>query len=527
MSEDSAERAALAFKADAQQGRGPSTYLPHLFHLSRELLGSAGIDGYYTSLNPAWEKTLGWSREELMARPFIELVHPDDVAATVAQIERGPQPGAEVIDFENRYRGRNGRYRHLDWSAYSDGEQWYFVARDISARKEAERILYQSTTFANAITDSMTEGVMVQDPEGRVTRLNPAAERMLGWSEGELLDRSVHKAIHHRRPDGSDYPVDECPIRGGIAAGRVIERSTEVFVRRDGTMLPIEYSLSPLEPRELGSLIVFRDVSAEHEAAHRVQRELDELAWVGRIKDALAEDRMELYAQPIFDLTNDEIVQHELLLRMRNRDGAIILPGEFLGVAERFGLIEEIDLWVIAQASSLAARGRAVEVNLSAVSIGQHRVLEAIERALTGLGDQASNMVFEVTETALMKNMSRGEDFIRRITDLGCSFALDDFGTGFGSFTYLKTLPVQYLKIDIEFVRELVEDPANQHVVQAVVSLAQGFGQKTIAEGVENSETYELLKELGVDYAQGFALGRPNPLPRLDGATGDGGDGLD
>jgi EAL domain-containing protein (putative c-di-GMP-specific phosphodiesterase class I) len=120
--------------------------------------------------------------------------------------------------------------------------------------------------------------------------------------------------------------------------------------------------------------------------------------------------------------------------------------------------------------------------------------------------------VLELTETALMSNEDAGEEFARAVTDLGCGLALDDFGTGFGSLTYLKRLPLSYLKIDREFVGGLVGNEANQHVVRAVVNLARAFGQKTIAEGVENQETLEFLKDVGVDYVQGFHIERPRPF---------------
>jgi EAL domain-containing protein (putative c-di-GMP-specific phosphodiesterase class I) len=120
--------------------------------------------------------------------------------------------------------------------------------------------------------------------------------------------------------------------------------------------------------------------------------------------------------------------------------------------------------------------------------------------------------VFEITETALMRDVEAGERFMVELADLGCQLALDDFGTGFGSFTYLKRLPIHYLKIDLDFVRELTINTANQHVVNAIVSLAQGFGQETIAEGVEDAETLSLLRKAGVNFAQGFHIGRPAPV---------------
>jgi diguanylate cyclase (GGDEF)-like protein/PAS domain S-box-containing protein len=241
-------------------------------------------------------------------------------------------------------------------------------------------------------------------------------------------------------------------------------------------------------------------------------READRESWVGRIRDGLDEDRFVLYAQPVIDLATGATVQHELLLRLRDLDGQLIPPLAFLPTAERCGLIGEIDQWVIRQAARIAALGHPVAVNLSAASSGDPLVLDAIGEELLHYQTNPGNIVFEITETAVMQNMDRGRHFAERMIGLGCRFALDDFGTGFASFTYLKQLPVQYLKIDIEFVRDVVESQRDRSVVTAIVSLARGFGQQTIAEGVEDEETAAVLRTLGVTLAQGYLFGAPTPL---------------
>jgi diguanylate cyclase (GGDEF)-like protein/PAS domain S-box-containing protein len=240
--------------------------------------------------------------------------------------------------------------------------------------------------------------------------------------------------------------------------------------------------------------------------------EANRKTWVARIRTALDEDGFELFAQPIVELATGGVVQHELLLRMRDTDGDLIPPLSFLPTAERCGLIGEIDRWVIREAIALATRGHRVALNLSAASAGEPEVLELIERELTRHDTDPGNLVFEITETTAMQNIDRGEVFAARLVEMGCRFALDDFGTGFASFTYLKRLPVQYLKIDIEFVRDLVRSPRDESVVRAIVALAAGFGQQTIAEGVEDDATAAMLCDLGVDYAQGYLFGRPAPI---------------
>jgi diguanylate cyclase (GGDEF)-like protein len=240
--------------------------------------------------------------------------------------------------------------------------------------------------------------------------------------------------------------------------------------------------------------------------------EADRETWVARIHEALAHDRFVLHAQPIIDLVTGVTAQHELLLRMRDRDDTLIAPLAFLPTAEKCGLIGAIDQWVIRRAARLARPGQRVAINLSAASAGDPAVLDMIERELRRDGTDPRTIVFEITETTVMQNLDRSRLFAERMVALGCSFALDDFGTGFASLTYLKRLPAQYLKIDIEFVRDLTRSPRDQAVVSAIVGLARGFGQQTIAEGVENQQTARILRELGVTYAQGYLFGRPKPF---------------
>jgi PAS domain S-box-containing protein len=380
------------------------------------------------------------------------------------------------------------------------------VAVDITERREAEE-------FRDVMVENMAEGLCVADAEGRVTFMNPAASKMLGWSEDELRGKSMHEATHFQHADGSPYPADECELLKARDEARTVRTADDAFTRKDGSILPVSCSASPLlsGTSVRGIVVVFRDTTDETAERRRLQRELDALSWVGRIRDALDEGRMILHSQPIVPLTDGD-ASEELLLRMVGPTGEIVPPGSFLPAAEKYGLIAEIDQWVIGQAVRLAATGRRVALNLSAGSMGSAEMLQLIEHELRVSGAAPSNLIFEITETALMQDIAAGEAFASALAEIGCDLAIDDFGTGFGSFTYVKRLPVRYLKIDIEFVRELIPNPANQHVVKAIVNLAQGFGQQTIAEGVEDAETLELLREFGVDFAQGYHLGRPAPF---------------
>jgi diguanylate cyclase (GGDEF)-like protein len=241
-------------------------------------------------------------------------------------------------------------------------------------------------------------------------------------------------------------------------------------------------------------------------------------AWLERVRDALENDRFVLHGQPIVDLATGEVSRHELLLRMVNEDGTLVPPAAFLGVAERAGVIGTIDRWVLARAcamlreAQLAGDRPVYSVNLSGPSVGDREVLELLENELATLPHPRGALLLEVTETAAVGDLERAREFADRLQSLGCSLALDDFGSGYGSFAYLKQLPFDVLKIDGQFVRELVVSQEDQAVVTALVTIAQALGKQTVAEFVEDAETFDLLRTIGVDQAQGYFIGRPGPL---------------
>jgi EAL domain-containing protein (putative c-di-GMP-specific phosphodiesterase class I) len=238
------------------------------------------------------------------------------------------------------------------------------------------------------------------------------------------------------------------------------------------------------------------------------------VARADEVRRALAEDRFTLHWQPIVELAGGEATQYELLLRMIGEDGAIVPPGAFIEVAERFGLIGELDRWVIRRAIRLLAERSDVrlEVNVSGSSLTDAELPDFVERELLGAGIDPGRLIFEITETSAIADMEQARAFAERLRGLGCRFALDDFGAGFSSFHYLKHLPLDYLKIDGEFIRGLLDNPTDRLVVKAMVDIARGMGMKTIAEFVEDAETAALLRELGVDYSQGYHHGRPVPV---------------
>jgi PAS domain S-box-containing protein len=504
-------------------GHIPTLSIERLFELSIDMLGTATQDGYFTLLNPAWVKSLGWSVEAMMARPYVSFVHPDDVIATLKNSENLSNPHAEnLVGFENRYRTSNGSYRWLQWNVTPSEGTLHFVAHDTTVLHEEraraqqqEEVLLASQDFVNGLSNCIAEGIFAIDHVGRVTYLNAAAEEMLGWSQSELFGHVLHEVIHFEQLDGTDLPMHDCPIFKTRTTGEVIRVDRDVFIRRDGSRLPVSYSSSPIHSEgTFGSVVVFDDITERLDEELKAERELDKLSWIGRIQDAMTQDRFVLYAQPIMNLHTKEISQHELLIRMKDVNGEVILPGRFLPAAEEFGLILDIDRRVVQQSAMLAGAEHRVEFNLSAKSLGLGMV-NTIAEAIRVAGGPPENLVCEITETALMNDNAAGEIFVKSLRDLGCKIALDDFGVGYGGLAYLKRLPVSYLKIDMQFVSDLAQMETSRHVVRAIVDLARGFGAQTIAEGAEDEETVHILRDLGVDFVQGFFISRPGPIEKM------------
>ncbi len=285
--------------------------------------------------------------------------------------------------------------------------------------------------------------------------------------------------------------------------------------------------LDPTAPQTAADLLVEADVAmyqakdtgrdrlALYSAGDLGQADLrGRHTWVERIQDALEQDQFLLVAQPILDLATGRVDRYEVLLRMVGSDGTMVMPAEFLPAAERSGLIGQIDQWVVTEACRMLGEeqrtgsGLHIAVNLSGTSMGEPTVLAVIERELARL-PRRGGLTIEVTETAAITDIDRARSFAEHLETLGCEFALDDFGAGYGSFYYLKHLPFDYLKIDGGFIRDVVTDRADQAVVRSLVQIARELGKHTVAEFVEDQATLDKLRELGVDYAQGYHIGRP------------------
>jgi diguanylate cyclase (GGDEF)-like protein len=258
--------------------------------------------------------------------------------------------------------------------------------------------------------------------------------------------------------------------------------------------------------------------SARDEA---LARHSGEIQWLQRLQSALKENRFQLYHQPIVPAYGDDGggPAMEVLVRLQDEVGHEVPPSEFLRAAERYRLMGLVDRWVVQTTLAALGRGaiaipadRGVAINISGQTLGDLQFLEFVVECLDSTGVTPSQVCFEITESAVVANLDHARRFVGVLHGMGCQFALDDFGSGVGSFSNLKNLPMDYLKIDGSFMRNLGRDTVNQAMVTAMIKLARTLNFKVIAEQVEDAEALEAARRMGVDFVQGYAVGRPQPL---------------
>jgi diguanylate cyclase (GGDEF)-like protein/PAS domain S-box-containing protein len=534
------------------------------------------VDGSFLRVNRAMCEITGYSREQLEATTYRSITHPDDLARN----ERGYQEiiagQASHYRTEKRYIHSDGHVVPVDLSATvvrdGEGEPVHVLTQvqDITERKRFEGQLQYLADH-----DSLTGLFNRRRFEDELTRELASAERYdskvavlaidlddfkyindsLGHSIGDELITRVGHAVRARlrrtdvlaRLGGDEFAVilpridhdgamevaeglleavGEVDLVGlGGRGGGSVSASIGIAMFHAASKLTseellVEADIAMYDAKEAGrARAVLYDASEDRE-----ERMLSRMTWADRIRDALVDDAFVLYAQPVMSLGADPVPRSELLLRMMGEGGDVIPPASFLYIAERFDLIQEIDRWVVSHAIELLseeqAAGREVVlcVNLSAKSVVDPALPAHIAGELRAHGADGRGLCFEVTETAAVVNIDRARHFASLVAEMGCEFALDDFGAGFASFYYLKHLAFDLLKIDGEFVTDLATSRTNQLVVKAVVDIARGLGKRTIAEFVEDAETLELLRGMGVDYAQGFYVAKPAPLPLLQAA---------
>jgi diguanylate cyclase (GGDEF)-like protein/PAS domain S-box-containing protein len=530
------------------------------------------LDGRFEHVNPALCEITGYPREQLESMTFQSITPAEDLGDDDRATEQLISGRVSVYRNEKRYIHADGHLIPIEISATlvrdSDGQPLNFLTQiqDITERK-----LFEGRLQHLADHDSLTGLFNRRRFEEELSRELALAERhgssaavlaidldnfkyindSLGHSIGDELIAKVGAVLYDRlrktdvlaRLGGDEFAVimpraDE--HAASRLAGALLNSVSSVDLETTGSRkrnVTASIGISIFEP---GSGLTSEELLVEADIAMYDAKEAGRgranvyngsedrgaqmqarITWADRIREALADDRFVLYAQEIRSLTGDPVPRFELLLRMVSESGEVILPGNFLHVAERFDVIQEIDCWVVRRAAGIlaehqaAGRELALCVNLSAKSITDPNVPSLIERALEDAGADGGGLCIELTETAAIVHVDRAKRFSSAVAALGCELSLDDFGAGFASFYYLKHLTFDVLKIDGEFVRDLPTSHMNQLLVKSVVDIARGLGKRTVAEFVGDEGTVEMLRSMGVDFAQGYYVAKPQPLDEL------------
>ena len=512
-----------------------------------------GYEGRWLYISPQVEDILGYTQAEWRSDPrfWEERMHPEDVDRVIAEEHRCATEGC-ALDIEYRMIASDGRTVWLRdrASVGTSPEQGAAIVEglmtDITERVLAEQRLrhlvdHDDLTgllsrrgFEDELNRRLGNGalgaggaVAVIDLD-HLKRINDS----LGHDAGDRVIKEIAAVLRtclrdgdlFARLSGDEFGLLMPGIGQASARGRVGELLDVVRSREGPSAITASAGIAMVTDAHnlaAADLLIAADTAlyeAKNAGRDRVgvfsgdsRRRLE---WVSRVRTAIDEERLTLYSQPVIDLRSGEVWAEEMLVRMLDDAGEPIPARQFIPVAESFGLIRQVDRWVVSRALDLATEGRRVSVNLSAASITDRELIRLVESRMGEGAIDPDRVIFEITETVATPAVESLRGFGALVDQLGCSLALDDVGTGFGSLTYLRHLPFRYLKIDSEFVRGVAESPADARIVRSLVSIAEGFGMRTVAEGVENALVLGHLGGFGIDYAQGYHLGRPAPATR-------------
>jgi diguanylate cyclase (GGDEF)-like protein/PAS domain S-box-containing protein len=529
-------------------------------------------DACFTFVSSRFERVTGLHASTLMGRPFETLAAETDSSKQVlhnaVQTMRGGN-GVSAVEFYAATRGVAISVQSLSGDAVRGADGTTIVGFRGTCRDVTQARLMSMQLAYQASHDELTGLVNRRGFEQRLsqTREIPGAEGgshslcyldldqfkvvndTCGHAAGdELLQRLagvLQEKVRGRdtvaRLGGDEFavllencPVDEaCRIAEGLRAaieGFEFEWEDKRF--RLGASLGVVCirpgsTISELMREADNACYVAKEqgrnrVHVHGEDENVLNRRQDELNWVARLNQALSDRRLVLYGQRILPCSGGAATSHmEVLIRLRGEDGELIAPGRFLPAAERYGIATRIDRWVVQTCFDLL-RARAGEssmpgflsINLSGQSLGDRDFCEFVLRQLAD-GVPGDRICFEVTETAAIADLTAAEHFIQSTREHGCRFALDDFGTGLSSFAYLRDLAVDFVKIDGAFIKELESDPISLAMVRSIHQVASVLGKRTIAEYVSNERVVQMLAEVGIDYVQGFGVGRPAPIDTL------------
>ena len=538
-------------------------------------LSTVRADHSFESVNPAFLNITGYSESELLQMTFDEITHPDDLARD-RELSLGMFGGdRDGFELEKRYIRKDGavvwvRLSTVMLDSEEDEGVALSMAEDVTTRRELTAELEHMANHDSLtgllnrrrLGNELRQAVSSKSVQGKgiaVLVLDLDNFKFIndryGHSTGDQLIVSVARLLENRlragdtlaRQGGDEFVVILREIEQHSAlrvAGDIAELiAADHSVRLEGVPVRVTTSIGvafsaadeTISEEELLAQADIAMYEAKDEGRNIVKLfDPDEetsiasgIGWTGRIAAAVENDGFVAVAQPIVRLSGDEPTMFEMFVRMKGEGGSLIAPGSFLPVAEKYDLILGVDRWMLERAIRLLEEHQRTGVrvrlcvNLSGRSFGDLDLLETISSHVGRTGVDPALLVFEVTETGAIRNMASARSFASALVRLGCGVALDDFGTGLASLSYVKAIECDYLKIDGEFVRGLVGSEIDQLMVKAVVDIARGLGKSTVAEMVEDEQTLAVLASLGVDWAQGYLIARPEPVEAIDFASPD------
>ncbi len=538
--------------------------------------------GRVTYLNPVAESLTGWSQTEAVGRFIGEVffIVDGETGERIADdpVTRALESG-EVVFLEDytKLNARDGRQYIIEDSAAPirarDGRMLgaVLVFHDVTEqRRMAEEINYQATHdpltgLFNRRAFERKLQQLIEDIEAEEHALlyldldqfkvvndtcGHAAGDALLTQLGDLMRERLRSGDILARLGGDEFAVilPHCPRDQALSCAEKLRQAIQEFrfIWQDTTFaVGVSIGLVPFQSgkqtqEEILSAADQACFAAKDSGRNRVHmyqpddrelvRRCQEMHWVARIHQALERHAFEIYAQAIVPIAEPRpnLNHYEILLRMRTEEGELVPPGAFLPAAERYDLMGLIDRWVVEHYFAWLvgnpqhlARLQLAGINISGVSVSDRHFLDFVTRQFETSGIPPHKICFEITETAAIANLGNARHMIKTLKALGCRFALDDFGTGMSSFGYLKHMEVDFLKIDGSFVKDIVHDPIDRALVKAINEVGHIMGKRTIAEFVEDGEILSLLRRIGVDYAQGYGVGRPMRLQDLVAADGD------
>ncbi len=516
-------------------------------------------------LNQHGASLLGYDSQELIGKSFIKQLVPPEEQDNYMQLLAGVSAGHEMqLRHESTILCKDKSERDIVW-LYSHLKAQgpldpvvLAVGLDITERKHVER-RFAWLAGHDSLTGLFNRRRLQEELHAAVLRAQrhrhsgalfyidldhfKEVNDTSGHKAGDQLLRAVAQALHRElrevdlvaRLGGDEFAVviPEIDERGAIALARKLSDALrEVRITADQTVFSasasIGIALFPVQGQEPEEILANADLAmyqakeagrsqwhifSGKEGARRQVRA--QAHWRRKIEDALSHNRFVLVYQPILNLKTQQISHYEALLRMRDEGDELLSPSAFIRVAERSGLIRSIDHWVLTEVITHISRWtgdgqQGFSLNLSARAFDDPDLLPLLDALLVRTGVDPARLIFEITETLVLADVTATRKLMEAIKEKGCYFALDDFGVGFSSFKYLKELPFDYIKIDGSFIRNLVSNRDDQVLVKAFCDVARGFGKLTVAEYVEDAETLTLLNEYNFDLAQGYQIGMPS-----------------